>query len=128
MEENQREYYLREQIKAISEELNEGGGAISEAEEYKEQIRAIGFSEDTERKLLRECDRLMKMQSSSPESAVIRNYLDKVISLPWGYCTEENLDIEKYQEELIVNFNKNSIYDLFTSIFSGFVLGFFFAT
>ncbi len=100
MEENQREYYLREQIKAISEELNEGDGAISEAEEYKEQIRAIGFSEDIERKLLRECDRLMKMQSSSPESAVIRNYLDKVISLPWGYCTEENLDIEHAQKVL----------------------------
>lgn len=94
MEENQREYYLREQIKAISEELNEGDGAISESEDYKEKIRAINFSEDIEKKLLRECDRLMKMQSSSPESAVIRNYLDKIISLPWGYCTEENLDIE----------------------------------
>lgn len=100
MEENQREYYLREQIKAISEELNDGDGAISESEEYKEQIRAIGFSEDIERKLLRECDRLMKMQSSSPESAVIRNYLDKVVSLPWSYCTEENLDIEHAQAVL----------------------------
>ncbi len=100
MEENQREYYLREQIKAISEELNEGDGAISEAEEYKEQIRAIGFTEDIEKKLLRECDRLMKMQSSSPESAVIRNYLDKIISLPWKYCTEENLDIEHAQKVL----------------------------
>ncbi len=100
MEENQREYYLREQIKAISEELNEGDGAISESEEYKEQIRAIGFSEDIERKLIRECDRLMKMQSSSPESAVIRNYLDKIISLPWSYCTDENLDIEHAQKVL----------------------------
>ena len=100
MEENQREYYLREQIKAISEELNDGDGAISESEEYKEQIRAIGFNEDVERKLIRECDRLMKMQSSSPESAVIRNYLDKVISLPWGYCTEENLDIEHAEDVL----------------------------
>ncbi len=100
MEENQREYYLREQIKAISEELNEGDGAISESEEYKEQIRAIGFSEDIERKLIRECDRLMKMQSSSPESAVIRNYLDKIISLPWSYCTEENIDIEHAQKVL----------------------------
>lgn len=94
MEENQRDYYLREQIKAISEELNEGEGAISEAEDYKEKIRSIGFSPDIETKLLKECDRLMKMQSSSPESAVIRNYLDKIISLPWSYCTEENLDIE----------------------------------
>ncbi len=100
MEENQREYYLREQIKAISEELNEGDGAISEAEEYKEQIRAIKFNEDIERKLLRECDRLMKMQSSSPESAVIRNYLDRIIALPWSYCTEENIDIEFAQKIL----------------------------
>ena len=100
MEENQREYYLREQIKAISEELNEGDGAISESKEYKEQIRAIGFAPDIERKLIRECDRLMKMQSTSPESAVIRNYLDKVISLPWSYCTEENLNIEHAQKVL----------------------------
>ena len=100
MEENQREYYLREQIKAISEELNEGDGAISEAEDYKEKIRAIGFNEDVERKLLKECDRFMKMQSSSPESAVIRNYLDKIISLPWGFCTEENLDIENAENVL----------------------------
>ena len=100
MEENQRDYYLREQIKAISEELNEGDSAISESEEYREQIRAIGFSDDIERKLLRECDRLMKMQTSSPESAVIRNYLDRVVSLPWGYCTEENLDIEHAQKVL----------------------------
>ena len=100
MEENQREYYLREQIKAISEELNEGDGAISEAEDYKEKIRAIGFTEEIERKLLKECDRLMKMQSSSPESAVVRNYLDKIVSLPWGYCTEENLDIEHAEKVL----------------------------
>ena len=94
MEENQRDYYLREQIKAISEELNEGDGAISEAESYKEKIKAIGFAEDTEKKLLKECDRMMKMQSSSPESAVIRNYLDKVVSLPWSVFTDDNLDIE----------------------------------
>ncbi len=100
MEENQRDYYLREQIKAISEELNEGEGAISEAEDYREKIRAIGLAPDYESKLLRECDRLMKMQSTSPESAVIRNYLDKIISLPWGYCTEENLDIDHAEQVL----------------------------
>lgn len=102
MEENQREYYLREQIKAISDELNEGDGAICEAEDFKEKIRAIGFAPDTERKLFKECDRLMKMQSSSPESAVVRNYLDKIVSLPWGYCTEENLDIE-HAESILDN-------------------------
>lgn len=94
MEENQRDYYLREQMKAISEELNEGDGAISESEAFKEKIREIGFSEDIEKKLFKECDRLMKMQSSSPESAVARNYLDKIVSLPWKVFTEDNLDIE----------------------------------
>lgn len=94
MDDNQKDYYLREQIKAISEELNEGDSAISEAEEYREKIRAIGFNEDIEKKLLKECDRMMKMQSSSPESAVIRNYLDKIVSLPWNIYTEDNLDIE----------------------------------
>lgn len=100
MDENQKDYYLREQIKAISEELNEGDGAISEAEEYREKIREIGFSEDIEKKLLKECDRMMKMQSTSPESAVIRNYLDKIIELPWNTFTEDNLDIEKAAEIL----------------------------
>lgn len=94
MDENQKEYYLREQIKAISEELNEGESSIAEAEEYREKIRAIGFGEDIEKKLLKECDRMMKMQSSSPESAVIRNYLDKIVGLPWNVFTEDNLDID----------------------------------
>ncbi len=100
MEENQKEYYLREQIKAISEELNDGDGAISESEQYKEKIRALGFSADVEKKLLRECDRMMKMQSSSPEAVVVRSYLDKIIGLPWNTFTEDNLDIEKAMEIL----------------------------
>ncbi len=100
MEENQKEYYLREQIKAISEELNDGDGAISEAEKYKEKIRALGFSDDVEKKLLRECDRMMKMQSSSPEAVVVRSYLDKILGLPWNTFTEDNLDIEKAMEIL----------------------------
>lgn len=94
MEDNQRDYYLREQMKAISEELNDSDSAVSEAESFREKILAIGFQEDIEKKLLKECDRLMKMQSSSPESAVIRNYLDKIVGLPWNIYTEDNLDIE----------------------------------
>lgn len=95
IDENQKEYYLREQIKAISEELGEGEDASSEAESYREKIRAIGFCEKTEKKLLRECDRMMKMQPSSPESAVTRTYLDKITGLPWNEFTEDNIDIEK---------------------------------
>ncbi len=95
IDENQKEYYLREQIKAISEELGEGEDALSEVESYREKIRAIGFCEKTEKKLLRECDRMMKMQPSSPESAVTRTYLDKITGLPWNEFTEDNIDIEK---------------------------------
>ncbi len=100
MEENQKEYYLREQIKAISEELNDGDGTVSEAEQYKEKIRALGFSEDVLKKLLRECDRMMKMQASSPEAVVVRSYLDKIMGLPWNTFTEDNLDIEKAMDIL----------------------------
>lgn len=95
IDENQKEYYLREQIKAISEELGEGEDSLSEAESYREKIRAIGFCEKTEKKLLRECDRMMKMQPSSPESAVTRTYLDKITGLPWNEFTEDNIDIEQ---------------------------------
>lgn len=100
IDENQKEYYLREQIKAISEELGEGEDSISEAEDYREKIRAIGFDGKIEKKLLRECDRMMKMQSSSPESAVTRSYLDKILSLPWNEFTEENLDIQNAEAVL----------------------------
>ena len=100
MEDNQKEYYLREQLKAISDELNESDSGISESEEYREKIKAIGFDEKIETKLLKECDRMMKMQSSSPESAVIRNYLDKIVELPWNIFTEDNLDIENVSSKL----------------------------
>lgn len=100
IDENQKEYYLREQIKAISEELGEGEDSISEAEDYREKIRAIGFDGKIEKKLLRECDRMMKMQSSSPESAVTRSYLDKILSIPWNEFTEENLDIQNAEAVL----------------------------
>ncbi len=100
IDENQKEYYLREQIKAISEELGDGEDSISEAEDYREKIREIGFDGKIEKKLLRECDRMMKMQSSSPESAVTRSYLDKILSLPWNEFTEENLDIQNAEAVL----------------------------
>lgn len=100
IDENQKEYYLREQIKAISEELGEGEDSVSEAQIYREKIHELAFDEKIEKKLLRECDRMMKMQSSSPESAVTRTYLDKIISLPWNVFTQDNLDIENVEAVL----------------------------
>lgn len=95
IDENQREYFLREQLKAISSELNDGDGPQEEASKYRERILKTGFAKEDEEKLLTECDRLMKMQSSSPESAVIRNYLDEVLALPWNKYTKENINIKK---------------------------------
>lgn len=100
MDENQREYYLREQMKAISAELNGGESSDDEAEKYRNAIKKIGFKPEDEEKLLTECDRLAKMQSSSPESAVIRNYLDEVLALPWNKYTKDNLDIKKARKIL----------------------------
>lgn len=95
IDENQREYYLREQLKAISTELNDGEEPQAEAQKYREKILKIGFAKEDEEKLLTECDRLTKMQATSPESAVIRNYLDEVLSLPWNTYTKDNLNIKK---------------------------------
>lgn len=94
LDKNQRDYYLQEQIKALSDELN----GFSEAEEtagYREKIAALAIPEDGKNKLLREVARLERMSSSSPDAAVSRNYLDSVIDLPWGIYSKENTDIKK---------------------------------
>lgn len=95
MDDNQREYYLREQMRAISVELNGDDSPEAEAEKYRERIRKIGFPKDDEEKLLTECDRFSRLQPSSPESAVSRTYLDEVLSLPWNKYTRDSLDIKK---------------------------------
>lgn len=94
IDENQREYYLHEQMKAISEELNDGNSPSSDAEKYKNKILRLSLDKNSEEKLLSECDRLKYMQVSSPESTVSRNYLDKVLELPWNKLTKDNLNIE----------------------------------
>lgn len=100
IDDNQREYYLREQLRAISNELNDGDAPQAEAQKYRDRILKIGFAKEDEEKLLTECDRLMKMQSSSAESAVIRNYLDEVLALPWNKYTKDNLNIKKASDIL----------------------------
>ena len=94
MDKNQREYLLREQMKVISAELGDGVTAEEETTQFREQIRAIGFPEETEKKLLRECDRMERMSPSSPESAVSRVYLETVLALPWNVSTKDKLDIK----------------------------------
>ena len=100
IDKHQREYYLKEQIKAINEELGEGEDTVSESMEYKNKIKALGLAKEHEDKLLKEASRLAKMYSNSPESGVIRNYLDTIIDIPWGKFTEENSDIKKARDIL----------------------------
>ena len=100
MDKNQRDYYLREQIRAINEELGESEDTLSEARTYADRIEKMGFADDIKEKLLKEASRLGKMQASAPESGVIRTYLDTVLELPWKRSTEENNDIAKAEKIL----------------------------
>ena len=95
IEQNQREYYLREQLKAINKELDEGGEKGSEVKEYQEKMKKLKLPQDVQEKMDKELDRLYKMPPMMAESAVIRNYLDTVLSLPWGKMTQDNYDLKK---------------------------------
>jgi ATP-dependent Lon protease len=100
IDKNQREYYLREQIKAIQKELGESESFITEIEEYRERIKAANLPEEVHKKALKEVDRLSRMHSSSAESGVIRTYIDTILELPWNKKTEEHLDINHASEIL----------------------------
>lgn len=95
MNQNQKDYFLREQLKAIQNELGEGDDLRSESEEYRERIAKAKLAPEIEEKLLREVTRLSKQPFGSSESAVLRNYLDTCLELPWNTATKEVLDIEK---------------------------------
>ena len=100
IDKNQRDYVLREQLKAINEELGEGEDSLSESQAYLDKIEAAGLPQEVRDKLVKEAGRLGKMQSSSPESGVIRSYLDTCLELPWITVTKENQSIQKAQEIL----------------------------
>ena len=100
IDKSQKEYYLREQIKAIQKELGVSADTTTEIDEYRERIEKASFSEDVREKALKELGRLERMHSSSAESGVIRTYLDTLLDLPWGKKTEERLDI-KYAAEIL---------------------------
>ncbi|MBQ8646637.1 MAG: endopeptidase La, partial [Oscillospiraceae bacterium] len=100
MDKNQRDYYLREQMHAISEELGEGEDARAEADDYRARIRSLPLSEEAVEKLNKEADRLARMQGNSQEAAVIRTYLDTCLGLPWGKTTVDDLDINRAQQVL----------------------------
>lgn len=92
IDQNQKDYYLREQIRAIREELGEGDDA-DEFENYEKEIRKLKLGEESEKKLLKDLDRIKKQPFGSQEAAVLRNYLDTVLELPWNKRTKERVDV-----------------------------------
>ena len=100
MERTQKEYYLREQMKAIQKELGDKEGKTGEIAELTEKIEKAGMPEHVMLAALKELDRYEKVPSSSAESAVIRNYIDWLIALPWSKATKDDIDIAKAEKIL----------------------------
>lgn len=91
----QKEYYLKEQLKAIQKELGEDDGVLSEVEEYKVRIEKIKMPKEAKEKALKEVDRLLKTSPHSAETGVIRTYLDWMVELPWNKESKEKVDVKK---------------------------------
>ncbi|MBL7645123.1 MAG: endopeptidase La [Candidatus Hydrogenedentes bacterium] len=91
----QREFFLRQQLRAIQEELGEGEAQKSEAENYRKRVEALDAGEDVRKELLREVDRLARLHESSGDYHVILTYLDTVLELPWNKSTRDRLDIKR---------------------------------
>ncbi len=100
IDKNQREFYLREQIKVIAEELGSGDDPVSEAEEYRKKVLALNLPQATNEKLLSEINKLAKMPLNSHEASVLRSYLDICVALPWNRFTTDKIDIEKARKML----------------------------
>lgn len=100
MEKTQKEYYLREQVKAINKELGEEDERTVEADGYREKIAEANLPEDAEKKALKEVDRLEKMPPAAAEAVVIRTYLDWLLELPWSFQTEDRLELDIVEQIL----------------------------
>ncbi|MFB0546577.1 MAG: LON peptidase substrate-binding domain-containing protein, partial [Anaerolineae bacterium] len=100
MEKTQREYFLREQLKAIKKELGEEDEIAVEIKEYRQKIAAAGMPEEAEKEALRELGRMEKMPPQAAEYSIIKTYLDWLTDLPWQKTSEDNLDIEHARQVL----------------------------
>lgn len=100
VDKNQREYYLREQLKAISRQLGDSDSPAEEFDEYVDKITALGLPKDSEEKLIGEAERLSKLSGSSQEAAVLRTYLDTVLSVPFNKKTKDKTDINAAAKQL----------------------------
>src|SRR4029078_2773135 len=95
MSREQREYLLRQQLRAIQQELGEGGGEQAELVELREQLDAPHWPEDVRKEADRELSRLERLSTQSPEYQITRSYLDLILELPWDKQTEDNLDLAR---------------------------------
>ncbi|MEK3975667.1 endopeptidase La [Psychrobacillus sp. FSL K6-1267] len=100
MERTQKEFYLREQMKAIQTELGDKEGKTGEVAELKRRIQEAGLPETTKNNVLKELDRYEKLPTQAPESGVIRNYIEWIVSIPWSKSTEDQLDIKRSEQIL----------------------------
>lgn len=100
VDKNQREYYLREEMKVIADQLGDGENPIEEADEYRGKIDALKCSDEIKAILYKECDKLMKMPLGSHEATVVRNYLDKCLEIPFGIYTKNSINLEKSRKIL----------------------------
>ena len=96
----QKEYYLREQLRAIQKELGDEEDINSEAEEYRIKLKKIKAPKDTKEKISKEIDKFSRISPASPDVSVSRNYLETIFSLPWNKETKDKLDINKAKEVL----------------------------
>ncbi len=103
VDKSQKEYFLKEQIRAISQELGDEADPASEAEDYREKLDQLEIPDETYEKLAKECDTFAKTPSSSPEAHIQRSYLDLCFSLPWNKSTKDIIDIPKAQKILDKN-------------------------
>lgn len=100
MDKNQREYFLREQLKVVSNELGDGESVAEEIESYLQRIELLPLADEHKQKLSKEANRLSKMPSNSQEAGVIRGYLDACLDLPWNKTTEERVDVAAARKQL----------------------------
>ena len=100
IDKGQREYYLREEMKVISDELGEGETPLEEADEYKTKVNNLKCSDEIKSKLLKECEKLIKMPSGSHEGTVVRTYLDKCLEIPFGKYSKDRINLERSRKIL----------------------------
>ncbi|MEP7198343.1 MAG: endopeptidase La [Chloroflexota bacterium] len=103
MDKSQREYYLREQLRIIQNELGESGGAFGEVGELREKLSKLPLSDEVRQKADKELERLAQMPPASPEQGIIRSYLDWIVELPWAKASDDNVNLA--QVEKVLNHN-----------------------